>query len=342
MSKMKNIVLSMALALGFSTACADVDSPESRSANTDNGTPTDTEGSTEDGPDNSSDPDENPQDTNQKDSNPDETPTGSEETPTDTTDTCTLEKGVYEYCNKNKPCSCDNLCGKQLMESTSMIKYKPVGSMCLAECTIGKDECPYSWETCGKLKDSDPQAFCMPMGKVSGTWQARLFEAGVDFSDHEQVAANYFMSNPNISVDVGWWKPAPDFTKGLVTYVDPEGNGVKYYMLTLVPETTTEYGNTVDNWMFEVLVPEKDWKKGTLALKNDPAAFIVQPKLLRIVKPTVSMRTWLHGAVRTSSTFTIDDAGALCTNTSNTQSCAVASGSFDIDLFGLSGTLTEQ
>ena len=64
--------------------------------------------------------------------------------------------------------------------------------------------------------------------------------------------------------------------------------------------------------------------------------------LLRIVTPSVSMRTWLHGAVRTSSTFTIDDPGALCTNLANTASCALASGSFEIDLFGLSGTLEEK
>lgn len=274
--------------------------------------------------------------------------TGSEDvSPTDTassTDTnCALDEGVYNYCNKSKPCSCDNLCGKAIMESSSMIGYKPIGSMCLAECEIGKaNDCPHEWEECGKMKDSDPQAFCMPMGTVSGTWQARVFESTVDLSDEVTVAEKYLMANDDVTVDVGWWQPEPTFTKGMVAFGDPSGTGEKYYILTLLPPSTIKYGNTIDSWMFEVYIPEDNWHAATLKLSGNPGAFLVQPMLLRIVTPTVSMRTWMHGAVRTTSTFTINNPGELCTNLDNTEACAVASGSFKIDLFGLSGTIEEQ
>jgi hypothetical protein len=50
----------------------------------------------------------------------------------------------------------------------------------------------------------------------------------------------------------------------------------------------------------------------------------------------------MHGAVRTTSTFTIDNAGALCTRLDGPASCALSSGSFFIELFGLSGAIEEQ
>lgn len=257
---------------------------------------------------------------------------------------CTLETGVYEYCNNGTPCSCGNLCGKDIILGTSAVTYKPVGSFCLAECDLSKndEDCPNAWEQCGKMKNSDPQAFCMPFGTVSGNWQARIFEDTVDFSNELTVAEHYLVDNNGITVDVGWWNPKPSFTKGLIHYGTPENATGKYYILSLTPEKNIEYDNVVEQWMFDVYVPEENWGAGSIVLTQDPGAFSVQPMLLRIVKPTVSMRTWMHGAIRTSSTFTIDNPGQLCTDLENTENCALASGSFKIDFFGLSGTLEEQ
>lgn len=258
-------------------------------------------------------------------------------------DECTPDEGVYRYCNGFTPCNCDNICAKEIIKSTSMIDYVPVGSMCLAECELNApNSCPNEWETCGKMKESDPQAFCMPAGTVSGTWQARVFDGTFELKKNSDIPDEYLVDNDDIKVDVGWWTPAPDFTKGIVALGDPGNSGTKYYILTLMPDGKVEYGNTIDNWMFEVFISEDDWKAQTLSMKSDPAAFIVQPMLLRIIGPNVSMRTWLHGTVRTTSTFTIDNPGEICTDLDNIEGCAVASGSFKIDLFGLSGTLQES
>ncbi|MCU0662549.1 MAG: hypothetical protein MUC50_09520 [Myxococcota bacterium] len=339
MFSLKKCVLVMWLVLGCCVSCAEADleqdsldvqvdptssdSETSPEPQTDSGSGKDTENETQESSDTPSQPD------TQDDSATDPG--------------CTLDQGVYDYCNNSKPCKCGNICGKKIMASSSMIKYKPIGSMCLAECKLGNpNDCPNPWEECGKMKSSDPQAFCMPMGKVSGNWKARVFESTVDFSDEATVAEQYLMDNDGITVDVGWWQPAPAFTKGMVAYADPEGNGEKYYILTLMPSSTIKHGNTIDSWMFEVFIPEANWKAYKMGLSANPNAFLVQAMLLRIVTPTVSMRTWVHGAVRTSSTFTIDKVGALCTDLDNVEKCAVASGSFDIDLFGLSGTIEEE
>jgi hypothetical protein len=262
----------------------------------------------------------------------------------DTDVACTLGTGVYEYCNNGQPCSCGNLCGKDIILGTSAVSYEPVGSFCLAECKLSNNnnDCPNAWERCGKMKDSDPQAFCMPLGTVSGNWQARVFEHTVDFSDEATVAEHYAVDNSQISVDVGWWNPKPSFTKGLIHHGPAQNATGNYYVLSLTPKKKTEYGNVVEQWMFDVYVPEGNWGVGTLDLSKDVNAFAAQPMLLRIVKPTVSMQTWMHGAIRTSSTFTITNPGQLCTDLNNTANCVLASGAFKIDFFGLSGTLEEK